>query len=217
MGHLILVRHSTTDASAGGRNLGQGSDPPLAAAGRARARQLGTELRAELADLPFAEVRLVTSPALRCLQTMDLVTAEAGLRGTPEEEPALLEINYGRWEGLTADECRAQDPELRAAWEADPFDTRAPQGESGRDVAERSFPVFARLEAWLRADRARLALVMAHNHVNRLRLTQLIGWPLSSYRRRLAQDPASYSIVGFGAAVTGAQAPRIRRVSIGQA
>ena len=212
MGHLILARHSTTEASAGGRNLGQGSNPPLAPAGLERARRLGRALRDELRDMPFAEVRLITSPAARCLQTMQAVAEETGLDATPEKEPGLIEINYGQWEGLTADECGERDPQLRAAWEADPYETRAPGGESGRDVVARSFPIFERVETWLRGDRARLAVVVAHNHVNRLRLTALIGWPLASYRRRLAQDPACYSIVGFGAA-----APRIRRVSIGPA
>jgi broad specificity phosphatase PhoE len=212
MGHLILIRHSTTDASVGGRNLGQGSNPPLAAAGHARARRAGEELAAELRELPMSEVRLVSSPALRCLQTMGDVTTTAGLQGDAEQERGLLEINYGAWEGLTAAECRARDPELRAAWEANPFETRTPDGESGQDVAVRSFPIFERIEHWLAGDRGRLALVVAHNHVNRLRLTRLIGWPLASYRRRLAQEPASYSILGFG------QGPvHIRRVSIGAA
>ena len=35
MGTLILARHSITEASAAGRNLGQRSDPPLAAEGTA--------------------------------------------------------------------------------------------------------------------------------------------------------------------------------------
>ena len=42
-------------------------------------------------------------------------------------------------------------------------------------------------------------LVVAHNHVNRLRLTALLEWPMSSYRRRVSQDPAAYSIIGVRA------------------
>ncbi|MGZ6340132.1 MAG: histidine phosphatase family protein, partial [Candidatus Limnocylindrales bacterium] len=70
MGHLSLVRHSTTRASAGGRNLGQRFDPPLADAGVALARRLGTALEAELAQLPVAELRLVSSPTRRCRETV---------------------------------------------------------------------------------------------------------------------------------------------------
>ena len=149
--------------------------------------------------MPIANLRLVCSPAKRCRETLAAVAAGIGSDREPEIEPGLLEIDYGAWEGLTADECWARDPELRAAWERDPYATRMPDGESGRDVAARAFPVFDALEAWLSEDLARGVLVVAHNHVNRLRLTALLEWPMSSYRRRVSQDPAAYSIIGVRA------------------
>lgn len=209
MGTLILVRHSITAASEAGRNLGRRTDPPLADAGHALARQLGTALAAELAELPHDELRIVTSPALRCRQTAAPVASALGVdEGAIEVEPGLAEIDYGAWDGLTADECRARDPELRAAWEDDPWLTRCPDGESGRDVAERAGVVLDPLEAWLTADRARCAVVVAHNHVNRLRLCALFGWPMREYRDRLSQDPAGYSLIGFGGTI-----PVVRRMN----
>jgi broad specificity phosphatase PhoE len=58
MGTLILARHSITDASAAGRNLGQRSDPPLATDGVVLAARLGETLRAELDELPHDDLRL---------------------------------------------------------------------------------------------------------------------------------------------------------------
>ena len=200
MGHLLLVRHSTTEASAGGRNLGQGSDPPLTSHGQQLAALLGERLAQELAELPVQDLRLVTSPAMRCRETLAAVATALGSDREPEVEPGLVELDYGAWEGLTADECWARDPQLRATWERDPFATRTPDGESGRDVAARAFPVFDALESWLSGDLARGVLIVAHNHVNRLRLTALLEWPMSSYRRRVGQDPAAYSIIGVRAA-----------------
>jgi len=209
MGTLILVRHSTTDASASGRNLGQRTDPPLATDGVRLAARLGEALALELAELPHDELRLLTSSALRCRQTADAVAAAIGVAPDRTEVAAgLLEIDYGAWDGLTAEECRARDPERRAAWEADPFATACPDGESGADVAARAFAVFEPLEAWLAAERSRCAVVVAHNHVNRLRLCALFGWPMRDYRDRLAQDPAGYSLVTFGGEV-----PVVRRVN----
>ena len=209
MGSLILVRHSITAASAAGRNLGRGMDPPLADAGLELAERLGTALAAELTELPHDELRLVTSPAVRCRQTATAIGAGVGVPAADHEvEPGLLEIDYGAWDGLTADECRARDPELRAAWEADPYRTRCPGGESGEDVARRSGAVLSPIEAWLSDDRARCAIVVAHNHVNRVRLCALFGWPMREYRDRLVQDPAGYSLIGFGGA-----APVVRRVN----
>jgi broad specificity phosphatase PhoE len=209
MGTLILVRHAITAASAAGRNLGQRSDPPLASEGAELARRLGRSLSHELDELPHDELRVVSSPARRCRQTAEAIAP--AVRVAPdaiEITEGLLEIDYGAWDGLTAEECRVRDPELRAAWEADPYATRCPDGESGGDVARRAFAALEPIEAWLAAERSRCAIVVAHNHVNRLRLCALFGWPMREYRERLAQDPGGYSLIGLG----GAE-PVIRRVN----
>jgi probable phosphoglycerate mutase len=209
MGSLILVRHAITEASAAARNLGQRTDPPLAAAGVELAARLGHTLAAELAELPHDDLRILSSTALRCRQTAEPVALALGVPADDVElNPGLLELDYGAWDGLTAEECRARDPERRAAWEADPFATRCPDGESGADVARRAFAVLEPLEAWLAGERAGCAIVIAHNHVNRIRLCALFGWPMREYRDRLAQDPGGYSIVGLGA-----DAPVVRRVN----
>jgi probable phosphoglycerate mutase len=209
MGTLILVRHATTEASAAGRNLGRRSDPPLADEGAALAGRLAETLAAELAELPHDVARLVTSPARRCRETAEAIRPALGAWGGElEVDDRLLEIDYGAWDGLTAEECRKRDPELRAAWEADPWATRCPGGESGSDVAARSFAALDPIEGWLAAERSRCAIVVAHNHVNRVRLCALFGWPMREYRDRLAQDPAGYSVIGLGEG-----APVIRRVN----
>lgn len=209
MGSLILARHSITEASAAGRNLGQRSDLPLAPAGVELAARLGAALAAELDELPHDEMRLVSSPARRCRETAEAIAGPLGMeRHRIEVEAGLLEIDYGDWDGLTAEESAARDPQLRARWEADPFETPCPNGESGRDVAERSFAVLEPIEAWLAEDRARCAVVIAHNHVNRVRLCALFGWPMREYRARLAQDPAGYNLIGFGGTT-----PVVRRVN----
>jgi len=203
MGSLILVRHATTDASASGRNLGQRGDPPLTDAGHALAERLGATLAAELSELPHDDLRLLSSTALRCRETAAAIAVGIGAHpATIATSSALVELDYGAWDGLTAEECRARDPELRARWEADPYDTRCPDGESGADVASRVLAALTPTEAWLAADRARCAVAVGHNHVNRVRLCAILGWPMREYRDRLAQDPASYSLLTFGSGAT---------------
>jgi broad specificity phosphatase PhoE len=209
VGSLFLLRHSATEASAAGRSLGQGSDPPLSDAGVALAERLGAAIAAELSELPHDELRLVASSALRCRQTAAQIAAALERSDAAMEvEPGLLEINYGSWEGLTQEECMLRDPVLRAAWEEDPYLTRCPGGESGKDVATRALAVLTPVEEWLTGERARCAVVVAHNHVNRLRLCALMGWPMREYRRRVVQDPGGYSIVTF----TGGM-PILRRLN----
>ena len=207
MGSLVLVRHSLTDASQSGRNLGQGDDPPLTDAGAALASRLADALAIEIGELPHDELRLISSPALRCRQTAEPVALRLGI-GVVEVADGLIEIDYGAWEGLTADECRRRDPELRARWEADPWTTRCPDGESGADVAARAFPNLEGIEAWTAEARGRCAVVVAHNHVNRLRLCAHMGWPMSTYRDRIASDPAGYSLLTFGRGL-----PVVRRLN----
>jgi len=199
MGSIVLIRHATTAASASGRNLGQRADPPLTLDGIELAHALGRALRAELAALAVDEVELVSSTALRCRQTLEAATGElAGPMPPARFETALLEIDYGAWDGLTNDECAARDAALRAAWERDPFATRCPDGESGAGVAARAFPVLASVTAWLGASRTRAALVVSHHHVIRLWLASLLGIGMADYRRVVTADPGGYSIVTHG-------------------
>jgi broad specificity phosphatase PhoE len=209
VGSLFLVRHSATAASAAGRSLGQGSDPPLSNAGLALAEQLGAAIAAELGELPHDELRLVASTALRCRQTAAEIATALMRAGTAMEvEPGLVEIDYGEWEGLTPEECMLRDPVLRTAWEEDPYLTSCPGGESGAEVAARAFAVLKPIEDWLTGERARCAVVVAHNHVNRLRLCALMGWPMREYRSRVVQDPGGYSIVTFAGGM-----PILRRLN----
>ncbi len=206
MGSIFLVRHATTAASAAGANLGQASDPPLTSHGQQLAKRLGRAIVLELAALPHDELRLISSPARRCRATAAAIghVLEADAAGVSTSvEDGLREVDYGAWEGLTPEECRRRDPELRAAWEADPYATRAPGGESGNDVAARAFPVLDGLEAWLAAAPSRAAVVVSHNHVVRLRLAALLGIPLPEYRRRLRVEPGSYSVLTFASGEDG--------------
>lgn len=210
MGSLFLVRHATTEASEAGVNLGQRTDPPLTDAGRALAARAGAAIRAELDALSAGEMRTVTSPAARCRQTADAICLALGQRpDAARVEAGLWEIDYGAWEGLSAEECRRRDPELRARWERDPYRTATPGGESGADVARRSAAALDPLERWLAQSGVRAAVAVTHNHVVRLRLAALLGLPPAEYRRRVVADPGAYSLVTF----SGERAT-VRRVNI---
>ena len=208
MGSLFLVRHATTEASKAGRNLGQRADPGLAAEGAILAARTGAAIGAELAALPHDVVRIISSPSLRCQETAAAIGIKVGAE--VELNAALWELDYGAWEGLTPEECLARDPALRPRWERNPYLTSTPEGESGRDVARRAFPVLDTIDAWLTGDRSRAAVVVSHNHVLRLRLTALLGLPLRDYRRRVVTDPGAYSLITFGG-----QRPVVRRINAG--
>ena len=196
MGTLILVRHSTTAASAAGPQPGPAHRP--AAGPRAASSSPSASARPWPPSWPSCRMTSCASSAARrsrCRQTADRHRARAlGVAAAPHRGRAdgLLEIDYGAWDGLTADECRARDPELRAAWEADPFETRCPEGESG---ARRRAPR-------VRGPRPGRGVARGGPRAMRDRrgpqprqpapaVRAASGWPMREYRDRLAQDPAA--------------------------
>jgi broad specificity phosphatase PhoE len=139
-----LVRHGATEWSESGRHTSR-TDLPLLPEGEDAARGLAPRLAA----VHFALV--LVSPRQRAVRTAEL----AGLRGF-QIEPALVEWDYGSYEGLTRQQIRETDPD----WSI--WDDGAPDGESAADVAARVDQVIARV----RSVDGRVLLI-AHGHVLR--------------------------------------------------
>jgi len=156
---LALLRHGPTDWNARHRLQGR-ADIPLSDSGRAAvARRTVT---AELAGF-----RWLTSPLARARQTAEALGVAA------EPEPALIEMDYGSWEGLTLAEARAGDPGAPAN-EARGLDFTPPGGESPRTVQAR----LSELGVRLLADRRDTAAV-THKGVIRAALALATGWDMT--------------------------------------
>jgi probable phosphoglycerate mutase len=107
---MLLVRHAETEWTISHRHTGR-ADIALTVGGRRAA----ADLAPILAPLSFALV--LVSPSRRARETCEL----AGLGGSAVQDEALLEWNYGEYEGLTRaeiDGCpggeRAEDVGRRA-------------------------------------------------------------------------------------------------------
>lgn len=128
MGLIYLCRHGQTGWNREGRFRGL-ADIPLNEQGRAEVAGMTEALR---------EVRLdaiYSSPLGRAIETAKAINAGRGLE--IRIETAFTSIDYGRWTGCTADECRQDDPALFALWEQHPERTRFPDGESLAHVRQR--------------------------------------------------------------------------------
>lgn len=88
----------------------------------------------------------------RCLETRELVAGDVPF----EVEAALREVDFGEWEGKTAEWARRNAPDLLARRRSDPVRFRPPGGESIEDAAARLRPLAEELR-----DRKRM-LVIAH-------------------------------------------------------
>ncbi|MER6307130.1 MULTISPECIES: histidine phosphatase family protein [unclassified Streptomyces] len=176
---IILARHGKTEWSVSGRHTGR-TDIPLLDEGRRGAKLLGERLHhAPWDGLPGVEVR--TSPLVRAKETCEL----AGFGDRAQEWDALMEIDYGAYEGLTPAEIQAARP----GWLI--WRDGVPEGESLAEVSARADEVVA----WARsADRD--VLVFAHGHVLRALGARWLGLDIS-FGARIRLEPTSLSVLGW--------------------
>lgn len=160
MGELILLRHSETEWSLGGKHTGR-TDVPLTARGEEVAKALGPLLARRRIVATF------TSPARRAVTT----AAFAGLDNA-RPDPDLWEWDYGGCEGLTTPQIQ----ETRPGWYlwrdgVTRGDAEHP-GETIEQVAQRADRVLARVAPLLA--QGDVALV-AHGHLLRVLTARWLG------------------------------------------
>lgn len=176
---ILLARHGQTQWSLAGKHTGR-TDIPLLDEGRRGAGLLGERLRrAPWAGLPGVEVR--TSPLVRAKETSEL----AGFGDRAQDWDALMEWDYGAYEGMTPAEIAAARP----GWLI--WRDGVPEGETLAQVSARADEVVA----WARsADRD--VLVFAHGHILRTLAARWLGLD-ASFAARLRLEPTSLSILGW--------------------
>lgn len=148
---IILIRHAPV---MGGRCLTGRLDLPADLSDQAR-------IAAVAARLP-RQVRLISSPARRCL-----MTAEALLpRLPPRLDERLWEQSFGDWEGL----AHADLPDLGPLTPDALADHRPPNGENFRELCARTIPALLDLTA-----EAGIKVVTAHAGTVRAALAHATG------------------------------------------
>jgi broad specificity phosphatase PhoE len=95
-------------------------------------------------------------------------------------DPALREVNYGAWEGLSESEITTGWADLWAARVADPYEVSPPEGESYRTLWNRLQPAWERIVAMHAGD---TVAVVGHNGSLRVLVSHLLGAPLANARR----------------------------------
>jgi broad specificity phosphatase PhoE len=168
------VRHGETEWSRDMRHTGR-SDIPLTEAGREQAEIL----RGPLAGWSFT--RVFTSPLSRAEETCRL----AGLSDAARTTDALLEWDYGEYEGITTKEIRSSRPEW-FLWR-----DGCPGGETAEQVGARVDP----LVVDLKSSDGDVAL-FAHGHLLRVLTARWLGLPPQD-GALFALSTATLSVLGF--------------------
>jgi len=176
-GRILVVRHGETEWSRGGRHTGR-SDVPLTPEGEQRAAALAPVLSG------WHPALVLCSPLQRARRTAEL----AGL--SPQDEPDLLEWDYGTYEGLTTPQIREStgDPEWSVWTTVDGL------GESAADVAVRAERVLGRCRPLLHADHD--VVLVAHAHLLRILTATWLRMPPTG-GASLVLDPAGTGVLGY--------------------
>jgi broad specificity phosphatase PhoE len=178
---IYLLRHGEVTAAQTRRFIGH-LDVPLSARGEA-------ECAAQARLAPVKLDAVFTSDLSRARRSGEIIGAPHGL--APVAVPALREMAMGRWDGLTAAEIRAREPEAFVDWMARVGEFPFPEGESVPDLVARAWPAF---EAIVAAHAGASIAIVAHGGTNRALLCRALGLPLG---RLLAfgQDYGALSVL----------------------
>jgi broad specificity phosphatase PhoE len=161
MSPILFIRHAETDLA--GTFCGH-SDPPVNARGRQQIQELLKLLEGETFDAIYTsdlQRAATTAETLAAIFSAPLVTT-----------PALREIGFGQWEGLTWSEIEQKDGERASRWVDEYPYLAAPGGESFEVFQSRVLGEVQRLVA-LAADK--YFAVVAHAGVMRFVLRSLCG------------------------------------------
>jgi probable phosphoglycerate mutase len=161
---LYLARHGRTAWNFERRFQGA-TDIPLDDVGRAQARELADALRGRFDTV-------LASDLSRARETAQIIATALGLE-LIALDPDLRERGYGKFEGLTGEECAAQYPDV---WSASRGNRNflPPGGEPFEEVAVRMQRGLERCIERVRG-RCERALVVGHGSALRIFLEQLTG------------------------------------------
>lgn len=170
LNRIVLVRHGETVGQSSLRYYGA-TDVALSALGREQVRRVAWELPGDAFGL------VLTSPLRRAWQSARLVAPGGPVRLLAD----LREIDFGLWEGLTADEIRARDPIRCEDWQRGDPGFEYPGGERRADFEAR---VGRAVDGMLESGFSSL-LVVVHKGVIRAIVRKVVGEELSPGRPEL--------------------------------
>lgn len=183
---IFLVRHGETLANREFRYVGARNDA-LSERGEEQAKLLGEAL----ATFPIAAV--YSSPLQRAYHSALPIAASHGLE--VQIQDALIEGNFGTWEGLSRAEVLDRSPldnQLLRAWEADPT-MSPPEGES---FAALQIRVCALVEHLAVAHPGQSIVLVSHVGPIKTLLCTALGAPLTSIFN-IFLDPATISLIDW--------------------
>ena len=162
---IFLIRHGETNWNKEGRFQGQ-IDIPLNENGKNQARKTFEYLR----NISFNKA--FSSSMNRPYETAQIILQNKKDLKIKKID-SLVEISHGLWEGKLEAEIREKWPVLLKNWHDKPEEVIMPEGESIKDVSERSVKAFDKI--CLSQEANDLSLLVAHDAVNKTLICNILG------------------------------------------
>ena len=183
MTRIILIRHGRTAWNEGsGERLRGRSDIELDEKGVRQARATAAEAGR------WQPAAVYSSPLRRAWTTASILAAPLKLQVQPLE--GLIDIDYGRWQGLSLDEAAADESTLYRLWLESPHLVTFPQGESLEQVRQRAV---AAVESLVPKHPGQAVVLVSHKVVCKVLLCTLLGLDTSHFWR-LQQDLCAVNV-----------------------
>ena len=179
---VILVRHGQTAWNEVERFRGR-ADVPLNEAGLAQVRATGEHIAAR-----WSVSDVYSSPLRRAVTTAEAIALSFGL--PVQAHPGLADIDYGQWQGLTAEEAAARWPEAMRAWLNAPHQARIPGGETLDALRVRAMAALNELTG---RHPEQVLVLVSHTVVNRIILLGILGLGNERFWR-LCQDTCAINV-----------------------
>lgn len=183
---LILVRHGESEWNRIGRYQGQ-HDSPLSELGLAQADALANRLASETLDAIYS------SPLQRARRTADAI-ARFHPSLAIQDDPALLEIHHGDWQGLYAADVRERFGEGLEEWRSFPTRSQMPNGESFSNILKRTLNFRERI-CREHSDEATV-VISTHDVVVKILIAEALGMHMDRINRLWITN-ASISVVEY--------------------
>jgi alpha-ribazole phosphatase/probable phosphoglycerate mutase len=169
--HIDLLRHGEP---VGGRRYRGQIDDPLSEKG-------WNQMRAATMNRP-QWTAIISSPLLRCRAFAEELATQTGLPLAFDDR--LKEVGFGTWEGRTAQEIMAMDPDAVFNFKRDPVAHRPEGAEPLSDFYDRVAAAYADI---VEAHPGGHVLAVAHAGVIRMALCRVLGLaPENAYRIQVA-------------------------------
>ena len=169
MARIILVRHGETDWNK--QEIFRGRiDINLNQNGIRQAQAIGEELKEQKLDAVYS------SPLSRAKLTAQTIADYCNLKVNVED--GFIDLNYGKWQGISHEDVKTQYPELYALWQKQPHLVKFPDGECLGDVKHRAMDT---LEQIISKHKNDTVAIVAHRVVNKVMLCSVLGLDTSHF------------------------------------